>query len=109
MGNSRLLEALTALEREPVSAETIVLTGITGGSVAGRAIAIDRLRLGDFDLRTGGMAIADLPIFELWDLAETPALFIGMDFLKRFSKVSIDYGRKEYRLELASLNLASRS
>jgi hypothetical protein len=70
---------------------------------------VDRARLGGFDLGTEGLVIADLPIFALWDLAEQPALFIGMDFLSRFSKITIDYGRKQYRLELADLALASRA
>jgi hypothetical protein len=82
----------------------MMLTGITGGSLPARTLSIARARLGGFDLSTDKLAIADLPVFERWGLTNTPALFVGMDFLRRFSRVSIDYGRKQYRLELASLD-----
>jgi predicted aspartyl protease len=106
VGNSRLLKSLAADRDTPVATETIVLKGVTGGSVAGRTIAVEKIRLGDYALSTDGMAIADLPIFDLWGLTDTPALFIGMDFLSRFSRVSIDYGLKQYRLEIANLEVA---
>jgi predicted aspartyl protease len=106
VGNTRLLEAL---DGRFASTDTVLLTGVTGGSVSARTIAVDKLRLGGFDVVTAKLAVADLPIFELWGLKETPALFVGMDFLSHFSSISIDYGRKFYRLELASLLLAQRS
>jgi len=52
------------------------------------------------------IVIADLQIFDLWGLSETPALLIGMNFLRQFSRVSIDYGRKELDFELAKLVVA---
>ncbi|HEX4860840.1 MAG TPA: aspartyl protease family protein [Rhizomicrobium sp.] len=109
VGNSKLFEALSRAGNGFLPTAPVMLSGVTGGSVAGRALAIERAQLGGFDLSTSGLVIADLPIFELWNLADKPALFIGMDFLNHFSKVTIDYGRKQYRLELASLMLASRT
>jgi predicted aspartyl protease len=109
VGNSKLYQELSRGGNRFLTTEPVILSGITGGSIPGRTVAIERARLGGFDLSTSGLVIADLPIFDLWDLADKPALFIGMDFLSRFSKVSIDYGRKRYRLQLANLNLASRS
>ena len=40
------------------------------------------------------------------DEADRPALLIGMNWLRRFSRVSIDYGRKELRFELAKRAVA---
>ncbi len=108
VGNMQLFEALKGARNEAAPTETVTLTGVTGGSVIGHSLAVEQLRLGGFDLSTSGMAIADLPIFDLWGLAHTPALFVGMDFLSGFSKVSIDYGLKEYRLELGSRQGANR-
>jgi hypothetical protein len=55
------------------------------------------------------LAIADLQIFELWGLTKTPALLIGMNYLRSFSRVSIDYGREEFRFEMADLGETFRA
>ena len=44
-------------------------------------------------------------MFDVWGLKVQPARLFGMDCLKRFRKVSIDYGRKELRFEVASARL----
>lgn len=107
VGNSALLNEL--LRRSPAyaTAQTAQLTGVTGGSVTGRVTSVDRVRLGGLDFSDAGLVICDLQIFELWGLASRPALFIGMDLLRQFSQVTVDYGRKEYRFEFASLAVAS--
>jgi predicted aspartyl protease len=106
VGNTALFDALAEKRMGAIATDTIMLSGVTGGSIAGRSFAVGRIGLGSLDLSTSGLAVADLPIFDLWGLAETPALFIGMDFLRRLSKVTIDYGLKEFRFELASLQPA---
>jgi hypothetical protein len=47
--------------------------------------------------------IADLQVFDIWGLSPKPALLIGMNYLRQFLIVSIDYGLKEIRFDLASL------
>jgi hypothetical protein len=49
------------------------------------------------------VVVADFRIFDVWGLRQQPALLIGMNLLRQFSKVSIDYGRKELRFDLARL------
>jgi hypothetical protein len=102
VGNSQLYKMLAEQGAQFRPTDPMTLTGITGGSLPARALSIAKARLGGFDVSTDGLPIADLPIFARWGLNDTPALFVGMDFLRRFSRVSIDYGRKQYRLELAS-------
>ncbi len=41
------------------------------------------------------LVVADFEVFKIWGLSRTPALLIGMNLLRSFAKVSIDYGRKE--------------
>ncbi|GAA0533748.1 putative aspartyl protease [Rhizomicrobium palustre] len=101
VGNGPLYRALA--EKHPTlrSVETIPLTGVTGGVVAGDVVALNGISLGGLSILDSRIAIADLQVFRLWDLAETPALFIGMNWLHRFNRVAIDYGRKEMRFDLA--------
>jgi hypothetical protein len=47
-------------------------------------------------------------VFRIWGLADEPALLIGLNFLREFQTVSIDYGRKEFRLKLASSEWVDR-
>jgi len=103
VGNTALLNAL--LERSPSYnwPETAQLSGVTGGFVTGRITRVHRVQLGDFAFRDDGLVIADLQVFDLWNLSGRPALFVGVDLLRQFAQVVIDYGRKEYRFEFASL------
>jgi hypothetical protein len=103
VGNTALLKAL--LEQSPAyaTAETAQLSGVTGGSVTGSVTRVSQVRLSGFSISDDALVIADLQVFELWGLASRPALFIGMDVLRQFAQVVIDYGRKEYRFEFASV------
>ena len=109
VGNGKLFEALMEISPTYLKAESVPLTGITGGVVQGNVTTINRIHLNALTLDGCNIVIADLQIFRLWGLSDTPALLIGMNFLRQFSQVSIDYGRKELRFELARLVVAQRS
>jgi predicted aspartyl protease len=102
VGNTQLFKALR--ERDPTydKRDIIPLTGVTGGIVEGRVTTVKTVKLGALTFEDSRIAIADLQIFELWELADRPALLIGMNWLQQFGKVSVDYGRKELRFDLAS-------
>ena len=58
-------------------------------------------------LRIGGAEIADLPVgfadvapFRKLDLIERPALLLGMDALRLFDRVSLDFATREVRLDM---------
>lgn len=79
------------------------LSGITGGTIVGRALDVDDIRVGDLHLTYTPLVVAALEVFDVWGLSAQPALLFGMDCLRRFARVSIDYRRKELRFELASM------
>lgn len=106
VGNSRLFDALMAEDPTHKVYGTVPITGITGGSIMGRIVEIDRIRLHSVNFADAVIAIADMQIFDVWGLSKEPALLIGMNFLRQFAKVSIDYGMKEIRFNLASLMVA---
>ena len=78
------------------------LTGVTGGSVEGATTVLDMVSLGDLILTFTNVVVADLPTFALWGLDRQPALLVGMDSLRRCSRFSIDYRRKEVHIDVAS-------
>lgn len=65
------------------------------GQVAQGEVALMRL------LKIGGLRIAglqtvfaNLHVFDLWDLADTPSLLIGVDVMSQFDAVALDFGRR---------------
>ena len=82
------------------------LSGVTGGMIIGRELNVDDIRVGDLHLTYTPLVVAPLQVFDVWGLSAQPALLFGMDCLRRFARVSIDYRRKELRFELASTGLA---
>ena len=101
IGNPALYNALKA--RNPALQERpgMVLSGATGGELIGQAIPVSRIRLQHLAFTDGTLVIADVPDFGNWGLRDQPSLLIGMDYLRQFSRVAIDYRAKEIRFELA--------
>jgi predicted aspartyl protease len=103
VGNPALYAALKA--RAPhgqVPGLPLELYGVTGGTITGLTIDVDRIHLGALTWVSAPLVIAGLEVFDVWGLSRQPALLFGMDCLRRFARVSIDYGRKEVRFRLAS-------
>jgi predicted aspartyl protease len=103
VGNTSLFTALA--RRNPAYGELgpISLIDLTGGETLGNFTIAKKIRIMEVELTDCPLVIADFKVFELWGLAQHPALLIGMNFLRQFSKVSIDYGLKELRFDRASL------
>jgi predicted aspartyl protease len=102
-GNPSLLAALSGRRQARYDTEAVPLTDITGGRVAGEVTIVHKIKLMDLAFTDCPLVIGDFQIFDVWGLREQPALLIGMNFLRQFSKVSIDYGLKELRFDLAGL------
>jgi predicted aspartyl protease len=101
--NSMLLSALARGGPTIYRSRTIPLTDVTGGEISGHATIVDKIQLQDVQFTNCPLVIADFRIFDVWGLQRRPALLIGMNFLRQFSKVSIDYGLKELRFDLVNL------
>jgi predicted aspartyl protease len=95
IGNPALLKLLTkrALSRDPPATVQIV-------NVSGRKLTLEQDQIAEADV--GGvvihnmpLAFAALPIFDYLGLADTPALFLGMDILSQCERVSVDMRRRE--------------
>jgi gag-polyprotein putative aspartyl protease len=78
------------------------LYGVTGGSIFGAVVNVEKIRLDELVLTYTTVVVAGLEVFDTWGLREQPALLFGMDCLHRFERVTIDYGRRELRFEIAS-------
>lgn len=109
IGNSALFRALKQNGAKYLNDEIVQLLGVTGGSAQGRMTFVERVKLGSISFLNSVLVISDLQVFDIWNLADKPALFLGMNFLRQTSAVTIDYGRKELRFKLAEITVASRA
>ncbi len=109
IGNSRLFRELEKAGATYSSDEVIPVIGVTGGEASSRITAISEVRFGAIHFDHSFLLISDLPVFDVWGLSDQPALFLGMNFLKQTSALTIDYVRKEILFKLAELRIASRA
>ena len=100
--NAPLLAALA--KRNPSFGEkgTIRLIDITGGEILGKVAMVDKIRFSGLTFHDCPLVIADFLVFGVWGLRQRPALLIGMNLLRQFARVSIDYGLKELRFDLSA-------
>lgn len=96
VGNLALKEAV--LRMRPELAERFVQTPLisaTGQTAQGEFAILPALRLGSLRIQRLVAVFADLHIFKLWQLEDRPAILIGVDVLRQFDKVVLDFGRRE--------------
>jgi predicted aspartyl protease len=101
VGNVSLLNALRQRNKNLQEMRMIVLTGVTGGEAEAEVIGVDRVRLQNLSFTHGALAISDVPDFETWKMKVHPALLIGMDYLRQFDRISIDYRARRVDFELS--------
>ncbi|HEX8570041.1 MAG TPA: retroviral-like aspartic protease family protein [Caulobacteraceae bacterium] len=101
VGNLRLRTAAPARGLEP-SAATIVVTlqSATGQTISGDLAPLPLLRLGGVGLRGVQVVYADLHPFKLWKLTAEPAVLVGMDVLRHFDSVVLDFARSQVRFRV---------
>ncbi|MFL6735232.1 MAG: aspartyl protease family protein [Sphingomicrobium sp.] len=92
----------------------IVLQSVTGHTINGELMSLERLDVGGVTIRNLNIVFAEAPIFKVLKLDERPALLLGMNAIRAFDRVSIDFANRKFRVVLpetgqsAQLMLASR-
>ncbi len=109
VGNLAMRRAVQAVTADrnftPVD---VIIHGATGQDVPGQVALVPAMRIGGVHFSTFPVAFADLHTFDLWGLSDQPALMMGMDLLRIFDQVSVDFGHRQVRFRLAA-NLNSNA
>jgi hypothetical protein len=99
VGNLQLYKKLKAkpalLSVRPLNVQ---LTSATGQTANGELSTVPTLRLGGLGIADLSAVFADLHIFKLWDLADRPAILIGIDVMRHFDAIELDYGLRRVLL-----------
>lgn len=96
IGNS----ALKRLMQRAGRFEPLAIHSATGGIVAAEYGRAGRIRLASVQFADMPIAFADVAPFAHFGLAKRPALMLGMDALKAFRRVDIDFANREARFLL---------
>jgi predicted aspartyl protease len=96
IGNLALRDRL--VRRRRAVPQPIPITDVTGRRIIADQAPIGDLRLGSFHLRDVEVAFDDAHAFERFGLTSKPGMLLGMDVLRAFDRVSIDFRRRKVRL-----------
>jgi predicted aspartyl protease len=101
IGNMALAEAIKLrLRRRPEPAVAIRLIGAAGEATMGEIRVLRSLEMGALRLTNLPMVLADLHIFDVWNLNHRPAVLLGIDVLKMFARVELDFGAERIKFRL---------
>lgn len=78
----------------------ISILSVTGGRTPADYTSIAHVRLGTVTVDTMPIAFADAQIFHRLGLSDKPAILLGMDVLRGFDRVSVDYANRTVRFIL---------
>ncbi|MGY4395226.1 putative aspartyl protease [Sphingomonas sp. UYAg733] len=93
MGNAALRKRIHQ-QGEP---QKITLKSVTGGVLLADYTQVERIEVGGVGFANLPVAFADAAPFRRFGLDDKPALLLGMDALKLFRRVEIDFANREVR------------
>ncbi|WP_176596955.1 MULTISPECIES: retroviral-like aspartic protease family protein [Sphingobium] len=108
VGNMALMNKLARKKKTP-ALSLVTLTSVTGETLVGQLGLIDRVRMGQVTLKDTPVMFADAQPFAELDLQDKPALLLGIDALKVFDRVAIDFGRGKVDFLLPDTGLLERA
>jgi hypothetical protein len=99
IGNMALRKAL--LGREMLgTAKEVTLQSVTGATMIGSYMMLKELTIGGIGLKDLAVAFVDAHTFKQLGLEKKPALLLGMNAMRAFDRVSIDFANKRLRVIL---------
>ena len=96
VGNMALLERL---RRSRAFGEN-TMTDINGQDLTGQVRICERLSIGEMNLTDIPILFVDTPPFDALGFADRPALILGMNELKLFRRVAIDFNKRQVLFDL---------
>jgi predicted aspartyl protease len=108
IGNSALKAQLS--RRRLRGAEKVQLQSVTGEMLPGEFSSVRTLEFGGVGLKNLPVVFADAHTFEQLGLADKPAILLGMNAMRAFDSVLIDFAEKKLRMRVpADSGLLDRS
>ena len=100
IGNLALLRMVGG-SRTDYARLPVQVVSVSGRQTPARFATVPHVKVGGVNLNNVPVAFADLHTFAEFDLTQEPAMLLGMDVLRHFDKVVVDFGRKEVLFRFA--------
>lgn len=99
VANSKLRRLL--LKRNPKTAiKAIEMVDVLGKRTPADYTIVDRLRIGGIAMDNAAVAFADAHPFRLFNLANKPSMLLGVESLRSFKRVSVDFETRKVKFLL---------
>jgi predicted aspartyl protease len=99
------LQKLLTKKGHALLPEMVTIESVTGEQMSARITRVAHLELGGVNLTDLSVAFADAHIFRQLDLDDRPALLLGMNAMKAFDRISIDFAAKKVRFVLPGTSM----
>jgi hypothetical protein len=96
IANGKLQERL--VRRKRIAPQIVSITDVSGNHVPALYAPVSDIRLSSWHVRNTDVAFSDAHCFARFGLSEKPSMLLGMDMMRVFSRVSIDFKRRTVRL-----------
>lgn len=87
------------VSRHSYKVEPLEMTSATGGKVQTQYALVNKIQVGRIEFNAMPVAFADVAPFEKFGLDRRPAMLLGMNSLKFFRQVDIDFANREIRFK----------
>ena len=98
VGNAALRRALTKDKQLTGPLQQVELESVTGQRIPGEYMFVRQLDVGGIGLKGLAIVFADAHTFKQLQLTQKPALLLGMNAMRAFKKVSIDFANRRLRV-----------
>ncbi len=96
VGNAPLRALLSKRNRKLQFFKTELLD-VTGGKLSAEYASVGRIRIAGMSVENAVIAFADAHPFIRYGLENKPAMLLGMDMLRTFRRVSVDFAQRKVR------------
>ena len=97
IGNNALRRLVRADRTDQGGTNAAQIFSVTGQTAIGEWALINNVQVGGFGINNLPVVFSELHSFDRWKLTGQPALLLGMDVLRQFDRVDIDFARREVR------------
>ena len=99
IGNEALRRHLRADDIVDIGHD-IELESVTGAKITGDLMSIKKMKIGGITLSNVAVVVTNAHTFKQLGLQNKPAMLLGMNAMRAFRKVSIDFANKKFRVVL---------
>lgn len=99
------LQAMLSKRGYELPPEKVMIQSVTGEQMFANMSRLPALELGGVRLQDLSVAFADAHIFRQLDLDDRPALLLGMNAMKAFDRISIDFKSRKVRFVLPGTSM----